>query len=99
MTVDRDTTTGTERDAPPAPAQVSRADRPPRTGAAPASTVSTATVVAYAMAGAAVLGWFLFGWLVLQQGFIDSVGESAGAAFALLLIVSIVGTVRRGRRR
>ncbi|MEV0329617.1 hypothetical protein AB0H63_24685 [Micromonospora echinospora] len=61
--------------------------------------MSTATVVAYAVAGAAVLGWFLFGWLVLQQGFVDSLGESAGAAFALLLIVSIVGTVRRGRRR
>ncbi|WBB77862.1 hypothetical protein O7606_16480 [Micromonospora sp. WMMD882] len=64
-----------------------------------APEVSTATVVAYAVAGAAVLGWFLFGWLVLRQGFIDSVGESAGAAFALLLIVSIVGTVRRARRR
>nr|WP_145822207.1 hypothetical protein [Micromonospora sagamiensis] len=79
---------------------MSTADDPRRTGGAAAtSTVSTATVVAYAVAGAAVLGWFLFGWLVLRQGFVDSVGESAGAAFALLLIVSIVGTVRRGRRR
>ncbi|WDZ87993.1 hypothetical protein [Micromonospora cathayae] len=67
--------------------------------AAPPEVVSTATVVAYALAGAAILGWFLFGWLVLQQGFIDSVGESAGAAFALLLVISIVGTFRRNRRR
>lgn len=63
------------------------------------STVSTATVVAYAVAGAGILGWFLFGWLVLQQGFIDSVGEAAGTAFALLLAVSVIGTVRRHRNR
>ena len=41
------------------------------------------------------VGWFLFGLLVQQQGFVDSVGESAGAAFALLLAVSVVGTLRR----
>ncbi|MFF5176589.1 hypothetical protein ACFY2Q_00980 [Micromonospora sp. NPDC000316] len=65
---------------------------------APPDEVSRATVVAYGIAAAVLLGWFLFGWLVLQQGFIDSVGESAGAGFALLLIISVVGTVRRSRR-
>ncbi len=55
-------------------------------------------MIAYAVAATLLLGWFLFGWLVLQQGFIDSVGESAGAGFALLLIISVVGTVRRSRR-
>ncbi|MCZ7421324.1 MULTISPECIES: hypothetical protein [unclassified Micromonospora] len=60
--------------------------------------VSTATVVAYAVVGVVLFGWFLFGWLVLQQGFIDSVGEAAGTGFALLLIVAIVGSVRRSRR-
>ena len=60
--------------------------------------VSTATVVAYTVAALVLFGWFLFGWLVLRQGFVDSVGESAGAGFALLLIVSVVGTVRRSRR-
>ncbi|MFI6821525.1 hypothetical protein ACIBJE_11320 [Micromonospora sp. NPDC050187] len=100
MTVDRDTTAESERDAAPVAAGVPSADDTRRTDeAAATSTVSTVTVVAYAVAGAAVLGWFLFGWLVLQQGFVDSLGESAGAAFALLLVVSIVGTVRRGRRR
>ncbi|GLY26314.1 hypothetical protein Misp04_60450 [Micromonospora sp. NBRC 101691] len=107
MTVDRDTTAESERNAAPV-AEVPSGDDTRRTGAddtrrsdgaAGTPTVSTATVVAYAVAGAAVLGWFLFGWLVLQQGFVDSLGESAGAAFALLLVVSIVGTVRRGRRR
>ncbi|MEH0931043.1 hypothetical protein [Micromonospora sp. CPCC 205558] len=65
---------------------------------APPDEVSRATVVAYAVAATLLLGWFLFGWLVLQQGFIDSVGESAGAGFALLLVISVVGTVRRSRR-
>ncbi|MGC5032917.1 hypothetical protein [Micromonospora sp. DT229] len=63
-----------------------------------AEPVSTATVVAYAILGALLFGWFLYGWLVLQQGFIDSVGEAAGAGSALLLIVAIVGSVRRSRR-
>ncbi|MGW4502566.1 hypothetical protein ACWENR_28660 [Micromonospora sp. NPDC004336] len=65
---------------------------------APDEQVSTATVVAYAAAAVVLVGWFLFGWLVLEQGFVDSVGESAGAGFALLLAVSVVGTVRRSRR-
>ncbi|SIR22736.1 hypothetical protein [Micromonospora avicenniae] len=60
--------------------------------------VSAATVVAYVVAALAVLGWFLYGWLVLRQGFVNSVGEAAGTGFALLLVVSIVGTVRRSRR-
>ncbi|MET8369037.1 hypothetical protein [Micromonospora profundi] len=64
---------------------------------APPDEVSRATVVAYCVAATLLLGWFLFGWLVLQQGFVDSVGESAGAGFALLLIVSVIGTVRRSR--
>jgi hypothetical protein len=93
-TVDRDLSTGEDH---PGPTAADRPDHVPAPVTPP--EVSAATVVAYALAGAAILGWFLFGWLVLQQGFIDSVGESAGAAFALLLIVSIVGTFRRGRRR
>ncbi|MFI2709160.1 hypothetical protein ACH495_03375 [Micromonospora sp. NPDC018662] len=57
--------------------------------------VSTAEVVGYATAAAGVFGWFLFGLLVQRQGFVDSVGESAGAAFGLLLAVSVIGTLRR----
>ncbi|MEU1399580.1 hypothetical protein ABZ403_26395 [Micromonospora zamorensis] len=66
--------------------------------AAPPDEVSRATMIAYAVAATLLVGWFLFGWLVLRQGFVDSVGESAGAGFALLLIISVVGTVRRSRR-
>ncbi|MFG1673976.1 hypothetical protein [Micromonospora sp. NPDC049282] len=57
--------------------------------------VSTAAMVGYAVAAVGVFGWFLFGLLVQRQGFVDSVGESAGAAFALLLAVSVIGTLRR----
>ncbi|MFI7604892.1 hypothetical protein ACIBTV_07195 [Micromonospora sp. NPDC049366] len=70
----------------------------PPTAQTPADRVSTATVVAYAVAGIALLGWFLWGWLVLRQGFVNSIGEAAGTGFALLLIISVVGTVRRSRR-
>ncbi|KXK61715.1 hypothetical protein AWW66_11965 [Micromonospora rosaria] len=60
--------------------------------------VSTATMVAYGCAAVVLFGWFLFGWLVLQQGFVASVGEAAGAGFALLLAVTIIGSYRRSRR-
>ncbi|MEH1166392.1 hypothetical protein V6V47_13480 [Micromonospora sp. CPCC 205539] len=64
----------------------------------PPDEVSAATVAAYVVAATFLVGWFLFGWLILRQGFVDSLGESAGAGFALLLIVSVVGTFRRSRR-
>ncbi|MEH1016132.1 hypothetical protein V6U90_23845 [Micromonospora sp. CPCC 206060] len=67
----------------------------PRPAPAP---VTRATVVAYAVVAVGLVGWFLFGWLVLRQGFIASVGEAVGTAFALLLAVSVIGTVRRSRR-
>ena len=57
--------------------------------------VPTAGLFGYAAAAAGVFGWFLFGLLVQQQGFVDSVGEAAGTAFALLLAVSVIGTLRR----
>ncbi|MDZ5447777.1 hypothetical protein U2F26_34590 [Micromonospora sp. 4G57] len=64
----------------------------------PAPEVSTAALVGYAAAAVGLVGWFLFGLLVQRQGFVDSVGESAGAGFALLLAVSVIGTVRRNGR-
>jgi hypothetical protein len=68
---------------------------------APAGTrvpVSRATMICYSLVAALLLGWFLFGWLVLRQGFVDSVGEALGTGFALLLVVAVVGTVRRSHR-
>ncbi|MFU8870956.1 hypothetical protein [Micromonospora sp. SL4-19] len=60
--------------------------------------ISTAALIGYAAAAVGVVGWFLFGLLVQRQGFVDSVGESAGAAFAMLLAVSVIGTIRRNGR-
>ncbi|MFR9775800.1 hypothetical protein ACL02O_07035 [Micromonospora sp. MS34] len=56
--------------------------------------VPTPVLVGYAAAAAALFGWFLFGLLVQRQGFVDSVGESAGAGFGLLLAVSVIGAFR-----
>jgi hypothetical protein len=53
-------------------------------------------VALYLLLAVALFGWFLFGWLVQRQGFVNSVGESAGTGFALLLAIAIVGTIRRG---
>lgn len=66
--------------------------------AAGPAPVSTATLISYAAVAVLLAGWFFFGWLVLGQGFVDSAGESIGTGFAFLLLVSIVGTVRRSRR-
>jgi hypothetical protein len=60
--------------------------------------VSRLTVAAYALLGALLVLWFFYGWLVQRQGFVASVGESAGTGFATLLFVSIVGSIRRARR-
>ena len=66
----------------------------------PGDEVSTAALVGYAAAAVGLFGWFLFGLLVQRQGFVDSVGESAGAGFGLLLVVSVIGMLRHnGRRR
>jgi hypothetical protein len=63
----------------------------------PARSVPRAVVLAYGLLLAGLLGWFLYGVLVQRQGFVDSVGESLGTGFGLLLLVSIIGSVRRNR--
>lgn len=83
MTVDRDVW----------PEDDVRADPPQQP-----TPVSRAIDVWYVLTAVALVGWFLWGWLVLRQGFVDSVGESLGTAFGLLLVISIVGTLRQSRR-
>jgi hypothetical protein len=70
----------------------------PDEGRAHDHEVSTAALVGYATAAVALFGWFLFGLFVQRQGFVDSLGESAGVGFALLLAVSLVGAFRRNGR-
>jgi hypothetical protein len=68
-----------------------------RRTASEARPVPRAVVLAYVLLLAGVLGWFLYGVLVQRQGLVDSVGESLGTGFGLLLLVSIIGSVRRNR--
>jgi hypothetical protein len=86
MSLDRELSTGSPR-------RVDGSAGPP----APDTPVSRATVIGYATVAVGLFGWFLFGWLVERQGFVNSVGEAAGTAFTLLLVIAIVGTVRRSR--
>ncbi|MEV4533239.1 hypothetical protein AB0J82_05345 [Asanoa sp. NPDC049518] len=60
-------------------------------------TVSRLTVASYTLMGLGLIAWFLYGWLVQRQGLINSIGETAGTGFAVLLLISIVGSVRRAR--
>ncbi|GAA2707075.1 hypothetical protein ACFY2R_03685 [Micromonospora olivasterospora] len=60
--------------------------------------VTAAALLGYAAAAVLLVAWFLYGWLVQRQGFVASVGESAGAASALLLAIAVIGTFRRDRR-
>ncbi|WP_329106662.1 hypothetical protein OG792_01680 [Micromonospora sp. NBC_01699] len=86
MSLDRELSTGTQR-------PTEEPNGPPARDA----PVSRATLIGYATVAVALFGWFLFGWLVERQGFVNSVGEAAGTAFTLLLVIAIVGTLRRSR--
>ena len=59
--------------------------------------VSRLTVASYASLAVLLFAWFLYGWLVQRQGLVNSIGESAGTGFAVLLLISIIGSVRRAR--
>ena len=41
--------------------------------------------------------WFLFAWLILDRHVLDAAGESVGTAFALGIVVSLVGALRSNR--
>ena len=41
--------------------------------------------------------WFLFAWLILDRHLLDAAGESVGTAFALGVIVSLIGALRGSR--
>ena len=47
--------------------------------------------------GAVLLLWFLFAWLILDRHMLDAAGESVGTAFALGVIVSLIGALRSSR--
>jgi len=64
-------------------------------GSAPAlpSTVKVWTSVVAVI----LVLWFLFAWLILDRHLLDAAGESVGTAFALGVILSLVGALRGSR--
>jgi hypothetical protein len=41
------------------------------------------------------MSWFLISWVVLSSPLTDAIGETIGSLVVVLLLVSIVGAVRR----
>jgi hypothetical protein len=62
------------------------------------SPALSTTVKLWVSAVAALLfAWFLFAWLILERHFLDAAGESVGTAFALGIVVSLIGALRSHR--
>ena len=69
---------------------------PAETPATP-SRVSRIAIAAFGVVAFVLVAWFFVAWLVLDRHIVDSAGESIGSAFAILLVVSLVGAFRRNR--
>jgi hypothetical protein len=41
--------------------------------------------------------WFFFAWLILDRHVLDAAGESVGTAFALGIVLSLIGALRSSR--
>lgn len=80
-------------------------DRPPGAGPADARAasgtpvLSRTAVVVSCLVGILLVAWFFFAWLALDHSVVDAAGESIGSAFAILLLVSLVGAFRHNRHR
>jgi hypothetical protein len=61
------------------------------------ASLSLATKVWTSVLAFVLVTWFLFAWLILDRHVLDAAGESVGTAFAIAVIVSLVGAVRSGR--
>jgi uncharacterized protein (TIGR03382 family) len=63
------------------------------------SALSRTAVLASGLIGLLLVAWFFFAWLALDHDVVDAAGESVGSAFAILVLVSLVGAFRRNRDR
>jgi hypothetical protein len=63
----------------------------------PAKDLSYAAKVWIAVIAGLLVLWFLFAWLILDRHVLDAAGESVGTAFALAVVVSVVGSIRQSR--
>ena len=73
-----------------------------RSGGEPVGEATVAVSSAWKIWGAVITGalvlWFFFAWLALDRHILDAAGESVGTAFALGLVVSVIGAVRASSR-
>lgn len=86
MATDRYAADMTEREAAPAPSVDD--------GEVPRSWLPALVIGA---TGALALAWFLVSWAMLDSPVVDAVGETLGGVMLVLVVVSVVGAVRRGR--
>jgi hypothetical protein len=49
------------------------------------------------LAATALTAWFFFAWLVLDRMMLDAAGEAIGTGLLVLLLISIIGALARGR--
>ena len=64
-------------------------------GSAP--TLSSTVKVWTSVVAVILVLWFLFAWLILDRHLLDAAGESVGTAFALGVILSLVGAPQGSR--
>jgi hypothetical protein len=72
-----------------------------RSGGEPAgeaAAVSSAWKIWTSVIAFALVLWFFFAWLALDRHILDAAGESVGTAFALGLLVSVIGALRASSR-
>jgi hypothetical protein len=62
-----------------------------------APELSTTVKLWVSVVAALLFVWFLFAWLILDRHFLDAAGESVGTAFALGIVVSLIGALRSHR--
>lgn len=72
-------------------------DHQPGGESAGEATVSSAWKVWTSVIGFVLVVWFFIAWLALDRHVLDAAGESVGTAFALGLLVSVIGAVRANR--
>lgn len=70
-------------------------DSNPRGGATEGS--SSAWKIGTWVVAVVLVGWFFVAWLALDRHVLDAAGESVGTAFALGVLVSVIGAVRASR--
>lgn len=59
--------------------------------------LSRAAVTACALTAVITVCWFVVSWIVLDSPLVDALGEAFGGVLALLVMISIVGSMRKSR--